>query len=166
MSWFTHKEGEHSSGLHLRSFIPRRKKDFKWVASLNHTCKYDHGDADQYDWNKLCGVAFSIFAVRHSVMFGWRYNKQADRFEIAFYAHDGAGVSNRKMVKIAEVKTFEPIQLKMKLNRSFVDVWVNGEKNTFFLKKKLPRFKRLVFPWFGGNRPAPHTMNINLKTAG
>lgn len=162
---FIHKKGKHSSGLHLRSFVPRFGDRFRWVGSFKPSARYFHKDADQWDWNKLCGISFSVFATRHSVMIGWRYNPNIDRIELAFYAHDGRGKVNRKIVKLEKVLTmFEPFEVGIELQGKIVEISMNGKKTKYEMKKRFPIWKRLVFPWFGGNKPAPQDIKILLKT--
>ena len=133
------------------------KDEYKWKAVFSNSCKYDHGNDDQLDWNKLVGVSNTLNPRKDSIRFVWRYNKKSDLFEIGVYLE-----KDKKFVvtQICEVKCDESIELSLKCYKTYCLVETNKKIQMFDFKKKHISFR--LNPYFGGNLPAPHPMNLKL----
>jgi hypothetical protein len=157
----------------MRYFIPKgwhfsipkfpifyTKSEFEWNVKFNNTCKYKIG-ADQMDWNKLVGISNTLDPRIDSIRFVWRYDSYFDMFEIGVYKE-----TNNKW----EVKTLTYVlkeaNLKMKFYNSFVELIGYDGRNLnhakIVLEFKKNKLTLRTNPYFGGNVPAPHCMNLNL----
>jgi hypothetical protein len=128
------------------------------------SAKYEHGDADQWDWNKLCGLVFSWFdnPPTKAVMFGWRWNPEEHLFEVAPYIHDPirgrimgdvmAGFVAGESCHIRILRDGDGYVFKV---LKFED-WRSVRHEVTFKDE----WGRQVAGWFGGNKPAPHFMRI------
>ena len=89
MKLYTIKKGKHKSKPVILKYR-LNPKSITWLVRFNDDCKYVLGDNDQYDWNKLCGLAFHWYKSRyHSAMIGWRYNISTGFIEVNAYYHLG-----------------------------------------------------------------------------
>ena len=139
--------------------IPSIKNSYKWEVTFDDSCKYDINGPDQLDWNKLVGVSNYLNPRKESIRFVWRYIVKMDLFEIATYIEEN---KNFKTSFFCYVKSNELLSLSMKFVDGSVAVSAKGcTKILNFPKNKLT-FR--CNPYFGGNQPAPHTMNLKLKT--
>ena len=61
--------------------------------------RYNHGDSDQKDWNKLEGDAYNPYSPHgKTVMTGWRHNLEADTTELIHYYHGIEDTEGRQAV--------------------------------------------------------------------
>ncbi len=178
------KTGKHRAwpltfGLrHGRTVVKRR-------VCFSFNCKYDHDTKDQFDTNKLFGIAFSnfwrlmwiciswpVFAVlnrnRHhddSARFGWRYDINKQKFILSAYCY----VNGKRIIKdlCEALATWNYTCTLMVLSDcySFYVQKENGESLASYTIERTHK-KRWSFPlgiYFGGNRKAPHDMTIQMK---
>ena len=90
---YTVEKGSHFS--FPRTFkLLNKPSVLHWQIILNDNCNYiirEKGGSvsrDQFDWNKLCGVFYSLFNTRkEAAMIGWRYNIEKDKIELSPYYH-------------------------------------------------------------------------------
>ncbi|MGB0925526.1 MAG: hypothetical protein ACPGTS_02355 [Minisyncoccia bacterium] len=165
MTKFTHKKGKHRSKP--RQFkIWWKPKTLKVEFTFHESCRYDHGNDDQFDWNKLTGITFSIDPLQETVMLAWRYNVEKGMIELAAYYHvkgDRRFSDVLATVRIGETAS-ATISVDYKRKQYTVETTVDFESNlsyrSFSHNRKLAR---RIQPWFGGNKPAPQTMTFDLK---
>jgi hypothetical protein len=143
------------------------------------SCRYDLGDIDQYDINKLYGMgAVNINLFKHTktkpwylfykdtcIRIGWRYDIINDRIELFSYMYVD---SHRKWkylcsVKIgqifgSEVKIFHGSMVARITDEDGVTVALHREK---LLKPKRSWFFITLEAYFGGNRKAPNNIFIH-----
>jgi hypothetical protein len=137
------------------------KSEFKWQVKFNNTCKYDIG-RDQDDWNKLVGISNTLNPRKESVRFVWRYDLRFDMFEIGVYKE----INNKWEVhKLTYVKN--EATLNIKFNDDTVEMFGHDSGRNLnhaiiVLKFKKNKLTLRTNPYFGGNVPAPHCMNLNL----
>lgn len=132
---------------------------------------YDLGDSDQWDWNKLTGIAFTpLEPDRDSAMVGWRYNLLTQNFEIApFYnvnkvrilPNENPASPNYEVISVPADQTFT-------YTVDYTGVTISYGGRTVF--KPYPQgltpnvwTAARVSGWFGGNRAAPRTVSYYLK---
>ena len=147
---FTIKEGNHRSGYRYKT---------SWSNKFNVKCIFDNSaiyttkdSLNQYDVNKLWGVSdCSNNHMKNSIRFGWRWLN--DSLEILWFRH----LNNQfEFEKITTVELNEIIDDKYILGVNGVVVEVN--------RPCTQDFKRYyLYPYFGGDEVAPHTIKIRLK---
>lgn len=157
-----HKFKEDKAGLiYIQPFLKFEGSSRFW-AKFEQSCFYDKAllGSDSMDINKLYGLS-DCFAhhQRHSVRIGWR-PIDAEIMELFAYVYSNG---ERIIQSIGTVNQYEEFVVKIDLYGDHYDVWF---KDSQF---KLPRSKRCgagtyyrLFPYFGGNKGAPHWMALWL----
>lgn len=75
-------------GRHNRLRLPKRAKEIDMYFRFTEDSKYNHGNENQLDFNKLIGRKKCLVRPhRNSDMVGWRYNPDKDQFELLAYRH-------------------------------------------------------------------------------
>lgn len=131
------------------------------------SCKYTFGTEDQWDVNKLFGVAATPWGVhKNSIRIGYRFNPDINKFEILAYWYT-SGV--RDFQKICEVVCFRNYNCKIIVRDKYHLINISQTDNDVVLGEVMVPFKKrpgwfsvLLGPFFGGNRPAPHEMTFKL----
>ncbi len=144
--------------------ISWNKNVYRWKVLFNSSCVYDAG-ADQEDINKLCGINYGGVH-NNSARFGWRYNKEENKIELLAYCYDSGErlntIENEKSIGFLELNREYMIRMIVGLNAYFF--CINGYPSLVQIKEH--KNNKLGFycrPFFGGNKSAPHTMQIKLK---
>jgi len=132
-------------------------------ATLTTDSIYDLKNVDQFDWNKLAGIGFSIPADVNSIQVVWRWNVADQTFEIApFFNVDKARISPMKS-EIIPV----PVGAKFEFEVDYDGISVSYGDTTVYkptpadLKTSWLSFR--TTPWFGGTSRAPRTLSIMLN---
>lgn len=165
MKYF-HLKGIHPAIGFYNPFKRWNKKDIRFTAEFNDSCKYNIGTRDQKDWNKLFGVDFTPLTPANSptsVMVAWRYYNST--FQLGLYAHtEEFPVILPSKVISSQVGKFTGV---LTLTKGFPGVLLeaNGEVTGAVEWKFLNSTSkgRIINPWFGGSKTPPHNMNFNLK---
>lgn len=124
---------------------------------------YDLKNVDQYDWNKLTGIGFSIPANIDSIQIGWRYNLDSELFEIApvFNVDD-----TRVLPSPAEIISV-PLGQRFSFDVDYQGITLRyGEAKVFkATPAELPTswFSFRTWTWFGGTSPAPRTLSLLIR---
>ena len=134
--------------------------------TFSFSARYDLDNGDQEDHNKLFGISYHLSPHRNSARFGWRYDPLVRKFILSAYCYLNG---ERQMEDICEVVA----------NRQYDCVLVIINGNYIFQVKQVDNgnvFKTITIskghnkkngwllgPYFGGNQPAPHEMNIELR---
>lgn len=149
------KKGTHYAFHWFKIYL---KKNVKMSHSIifDDSCLYSFGDADDYDINKLFGRSFGMHH-KDSFRFGWR----ADGNKIAIYAYN---YINGKRVIDFLCKCSPSIKNNFSLifESNTVKLNVNGVTWSYDLDMDLPFIGYKMYPYFGGNRTAPHDMLITF----
>lgn len=140
-------------------------------ATFTPNTTYDLGDSDQWDWNKLTGIAFTpLEPDRDSVMVGWRYNLETQMFEIApFYNVNKVRIlPNENPLSPGYEVVSVPADQSFTYTVDYTGVTISYGDRTVF--KPYPEgltpnvwTAARVSGWFGGNRAAPRTVSYYLK---
>ncbi len=140
-------------------------------ATFTPNTTYDLGDSDQWDWNKLTGIAFTpLEPDRDSAMVGWRYNLLTQSFEIApFYNVNKVRIlpnenplsPNYEVISVPADQTFTYIVDYTGVTISYGDRTVFKPYPTGLVPNVWTAAR--VSGWFGGNRAAPRTVSYYLK---
>lgn len=128
------------------------------------SCKYILDKGDQYDWNKLFGCSFGLFGIhKNSARFVWRYNPQTSKIEIAAYCYIN-GERHWSILYSVDVNTvmnYKISVLKDSVVFTVLDDLVPVAKYQMHFDmnlKEAPKYECGIY--FGGNRRAPHRMQI------
>ena len=165
MKQFLIKKGKHSAKGWNVGLTLSRKLSFR--AKLNESCLYHFGDVDDYDINKLFGFSTTWFHHRQSARVGWRV--KGDKFEILTYSYNNGERENKETDILGVVEpgemffcTIEDTEkeyvytFQKGFNENVVTKWDAKQKDWFL-------FHYLLFPYFGGNKSAPHDMRILIE---
>lgn len=166
------KKGNHWSNQ-LYGLLFRNKYCFEF--SFCETAKYDLKSEDQYDLNKLAGIAdFKLFlngklknpAHIQSCRVGWRYVN--GKFQIASYTYvngkrhvtkDGVSIISGRtyVVKISKIRSGYMLMVKDKYDDKIILTRMTETmKRPTSISIKLPGY-------FGGNRTAPNDIEYYFK---
>lgn len=159
-------QGQHQSKVvnSLGDKVRTLKSDYmSFTARFDESARYDLQNNDQGDINKLMGFA-DANSLHHdnSIRFGWRYSIAKGEVEIFGYAYQD-GVRNFKY--ITDVAIHETADFSIQLTEQSYVLQVNGEEMLEMerMVKNTVGVYYLLFPYFGGNEPAPHDINIFVK---
>ena len=134
-----------------------------FTARFDETVRYDLGNKNQEDINKLMGFS-DCNSLHHenSVRFGWRYSIEKDSVEIFSYAYTSGAVSYHHMGDVAIDETVH-YQIQIVDNKFYL--LLNGEIN-----QEVDRGASCdtglyykLYPYFGGDETAPHDISIYIK---
>ena len=169
---FKIKKGEHSSGFHF-GFTFKRKVTFK--AILDESCLYTIADNDRFDENKLFGFSSTYNHMIQSARIGWRC-VDGEKFEIVTYSHENGKIDFADIKVLGEVlpnqpflcSIVEPPYYKNDPKAYYVFTFrIEGDSNISFTKNEKSKsyfpFQYFLFPYFGGNKTAPHDMSIKIE---
>lgn len=157
--------GRHRA-LPLRLGFWWRRNSFTWVVRFTDNCRYDLGNDDQLDTNKLVGIGYLPGHHKDSARFGWRYDKMKGQIEIMAYCYVN-GQRKIQSLCFCEIGKEYVLQLKMLINSYYMAVHERGETpiigSDWIDHNHNKHFKYRLGVYFGGNRRAPHTMTIELN---
>ncbi len=131
------------------------------------SCRYDLGDGDQKDWNKLYGYCRGILGIHEdSVRVVWRYNKDTGMIELGLYRY-----MNGKRIfpeHIFSVRIDEDITVKLEFRSDdiYLNIITESRSEWEFVKSPFDYKKSLLFGcglYFGGNRTAPQDITIEYS---
>lgn len=139
--------------------------DLKWMAKdviFGESCRYNIGQKDQYDWNKLFGWCYGIAGIhRNSLRAVWRYDNVSEMIEVGLYMYvDGIRTHSFRTIKL---EIGEKYHITLENNCDTITLKVDGfpaiEKSVTYPTTKKTYACGL---YFGGNKRAPHTMTISM----
>ena len=133
-----------------------------YIVSFDKNCSYILNEEDQEDINKLFGYSLGFNHHKDSARFGWFYKDNT--IHLYAYVYDD-GVRKSKLIR------------NLDLNTEYVLTLVDEGKNWLFSvddswstpsevridKKHDFKIGYKLWPYFGGNNPAPHNMSINMS---
>lgn len=166
------KGGTHGP-LHFPRFV-RSLDGIRYRVMFPTSCRYDIGEPDQWDVNKLFGIGFFPWHKRHSIRIGWRYNTSLKMIEILAYWRingkfyfDSMGLIHINRSYVMEVLPSKGSRRKQDSVLIRIDggqipkYGVDVRTRTIYMKVR--RWGYLLRPYFGGNQVAPHTMTIHME---
>lgn len=145
------------------------KSSFTWKVRFTESCRYDLGTADQLDTNKLIGIGYLPGHHKNSARFGWRYDTQRKQIEIMAYCY----VSGRRIIQslcFCEIGKEYDLYLKVLSSCYYLGVHnagcVPALGSTYIDHYHDKNFKYRLGLFFGGNRPAPHDIEVETQNIG
>ena len=159
-NYFWVEQGEHS--FRPKRILQPSYRTLSWNTMFRDNCWYDADKmpaGDRKDINKLYGIT-SASIHKNSARIGWRAEKDSIISIFAYWYIDG----NREFLKLGETNTseFNHYLIKVHDNKyvfGFNDTYhtVTGVNKTFWLNSYRS------YPYFGGNQPAPHFMDLIIN---
>lgn len=171
MKTYTVKKGRHFS-FPRRILFTKNPSEITWEVCFDSNCNYiiKNKDGsisrDQKDWNKLCGVFFSLLNTRKdSVMIGWRYNVDEDLIDLSPYYHiSGSRDMFPPMLQVVRGEIFKVI-LNIDYSTKTYKWTLQKEGFTNSHSKKFTHNKRrcsYINFYFGGNQTTPQTVSAKI----
>ncbi len=164
MSWrtYTIEKGHHTSGFHWpRLHVGTYPRTWEWSVAFSEDCLYDTDGPDRLDINKLTGVSLWDHTV-NSFRFGWR--AAGDFIEVLPFVTTGGSDNRHTAAPLGSVLPNAIHKLTLSVGRDYAIFGLDGWEPQQIVTP--PRGGLLVGyhlnPYFGGNRVAPHTMQIRL----
>lgn len=146
-----------------------RRTHFSWVVKFDESCRYDLGSSDQYDINKLVGIGYLWHHHDDSARFGWSYNREAGGVDLWAYCY----VNGRREIQhICFCEIGKEYMLMLNATSIAYHLHAYDRYSTTPLgmitigHDHNKRLQYRLSPFFGGNRPAPHEIMIDLKKLG
>lgn len=144
------------------------KKPMKRIVKFHSSCFYDLKSEDQADINKLYGFSEGLHHY-NSARFGWRANTITKEIELLAYVYcDGKRINEwNQPIFIRSVKCDQLIETEIKIFKEYYQFIVKTQYGESECKVK--RGKRCLpigyelYPYFGGNRTAPHDMYLEVS---
>lgn len=144
------------------------KTSFTWLVKFYESCRYDLGNDDQYDTNKLIGIGYLPGHHKDSARFGWRYWTERKEIELSAYCYVN-GRRDIRHVCFCEIGKEYRLRLQVLATCYYFDAYEPTAIKAagiitveHFHEKKL---KYRLGPYFGGNQVAPHEMKIQIYKA-
>lgn len=167
MKKFKIKKNSHYSGLHINPFI--NKSELLCKVIFNETCKYNLETIDQLDFNKLIGLSFGLHH-NNSIRIGWRYDNINNKIEICPYIYYlGNKPKGWEVPVISYINLNEQYYFKIKRthDKYIIEVLANTTDLISYYEfpitsSSIPKFGYVLYPYFGGNRKAPHDIEIEI----
>jgi hypothetical protein len=130
---------------------------------FTETCRYDLGNTDQYDINKLIGIGYLPGHHKDSARFGWRYWADRNQIELWAYCYVN-GQREIKQICFCEIGKIYRIQLRLLRGAYFFICLAENFNET--VDVPFTHSKKLGYrlgTYFGGNQKAPHEIKIQLS---
>jgi hypothetical protein len=156
------KKGRHRAWPFVLGLFFNRQTVRRTV-TFGEGCRYWIEGPDMLDTNKLFGLGYFWSHHTDSARFGWRYDN-AQSIVLVAYCY----VNGERIIKdLAKVPLFTAITCALYVQKEFYvfDVLINGTPIWNEVVKKY-HLKKWSFPlglYFGGNKPAPQTMQVEIK---
>lgn len=145
-----------------------RKTSFAWVVKFDESCRYDLGNDDQGDTNKLVGVGYLPHHHKDSARFGWLYSTERKEIEISAYCY----VDGRRVIQhigFVPVGKWCRVRLNVATYYYYFELevsnrgWYEPAGNCILDKDHNKKLGYRLGPYFGGNQVAPHEMKITIE---
>lgn len=162
MKVLTIRKGWHKSCFKLK-FAWGNKFSFK--CSFDKNCLYEIKDSDKYDINKLIGLSNSMLGHHtSSIRIGWRC-LDGENIQLVSYIYDEEIRWHEKILTTVKPEQVFSAVIKFDRQNTLISIKRNGdkiEKDYFFDIKENCKLRYFLWPYFGGNKKAPHKMTINI----
>ena len=135
--------------------------ELKFKVKFDSSAIYTTEDSiNQYDINKLYGFSDNNAAHQQfSARFGWRWSNGALRL-FGYVYNDGI----RRFKELGMVKIGVENTCSIKVENGVYRFGLNDKTDTLFRKSPTARaIGYRLYPYFGGDEPAPHDINIWIK---
>ena len=135
------------------------------IVEFTDSCRYDVGE-DQLDVNKLFGIGYFPTHHTNSVRFGWRYDKNVDKIEILAYYYLN-GDRHFDTLTWADIGVSYRCVIFIEPNNHTLCMGKKDTGSLFEVEYSVPVKRKsvgyLLRPYFGGNKKAPHNIEIKIE---
>ncbi|MEO6901528.1 MAG: hypothetical protein ABI241_00410 [Bacteroidia bacterium] len=132
---------------------------------FNSNCRYDLGNQNQGDINKLFGCSFGSDNHYNSVRVGWNYNISTDMIDLWYYAYE-RGIPTHIKIGSTNIDQYNDIQIYFDYSTNrvllFLQSSTTGIARAYDYIFPSERWGYYQYPYFGGDEKAPHRMDILL----
>lgn len=158
---YTIKKGSHSCDKN--DFISLELSELKFTVRFDQSAVYQTAEpGNQLDVNKLYGFADN--GSQHhefSARFGWRWSENALRL-FAYVYNNGA----MDFQEITSITTDKEYECSITISPDTYTFRVNGKTVIMPRASTTPKAKGYrLYPYFGGDEPAPHDIRIWIREA-
>ena len=156
------KGSNYATGFHFELTF---SNEISFKAKFDENCLYDLGTSDNYDINKLYGFSTSYHHHKQSARFGWRCI-DGENIQILTYTYDKG--KRMEPTLLGTILPGQEIIGSIKRNKSsytFEFLTSGKEKKVIIPISQncwYPRY--ILWPYFGGNMPAPHDMSLEVSS--
>lgn len=174
------KKGRHAVRFFDRFWHLYRVQSHRVVVKITGPgLRYKLNTVDQYDWNKLEGIAFDAYQPHgRTVMTGWRYNTNLGVVEFCHYYHNILNkdeyqpvgrvpgyIQPGKVLRVPIIKGAVEVIITREIKGDVVtttisDILPGNEIRDKAAFTPLSKFCTRINAWFGGNRPAEDELTL------
>lgn len=155
---FKIKQGNHSSSNRIFGLTTDISGEFLFTES----CRYNHNNVNQLDWNKLIGFNFGTdHHSKNSGRIGWRYRPEYDLVELGYYIRKNGEIKYGSLYFVRINEWFNAGVKKVSKGR--VSLYAGDGNYYTDMSKKWLQFNYILQPYFGGDEVAPQDVIIKYK---
>lgn len=163
MKVFTIKKNKHKSCFKLKFAWGNR---FNFICKFDESCLYNIEGEDRLDINKLIGLSNSLEGHHtSSIRVGWRCLDNKN-IQILSYIYDQCERGKEDLIGVIKPGEVFKIFIKFNKTESYINFFKNGfmfAKRTSIILRNNCKLRYFLWPYFGGNKKAPHKMKIGLS---
>jgi hypothetical protein len=156
---YTIKKDKHRSTNKIKT---TRSNFLPFLVTFDESAVYTTIDPNnQYDINKLFGLSdCRTTHTANSIRLGWRWSN--DSLQIHWFKHEDGEFSFKLLKEIEINKTYEAFII---INNDSYVVGFDNEVDTIprSCSIRSDNIKYYLWPYFGGDETAPHTIKIKIK---
>jgi len=166
MKFYTIKKGEHSTGNRIPVLTFSNTLSYK--VRFNGTARYrTEKTTNMLDVNKLFGLSDKwTYHKTNSARFGWRYSPFTDKIQILAYVYSNGSRIIEHITNIDIDRTYE---MRLTICDSSYNFLVKDNEHALYgtnlgrRESGVYSLKYRLFPYFGGDETAPHTITIEME---
>ena len=151
---FNIPEGSHASVTTIKAY---NRHSLSFAFRFDESAEYLFNDADQFDMNKLLGFKYGLDPHKNSARFGWRWDDDNKYIVISAYTYSNG---TRSIFEMGHCFIGQISSAEMRSTDQEVTFIFQGVEHIVPLQDSKQRY--YMFPYFGGNKKAPHNIQIEL----
>lgn len=164
MKTYTINQGNHyCNGLNFKLHNNLHQLNFK--ARLSSNCLYHFGDVDDFDINKVYGVTWGLANDNNSFRIGWNCQGNNGMIEYFAYMHID-GVMDEEFLFSERPDTLINFHIEFDRPNDSIIIYRLDLMSVYPINYPFEGVSKTGyynFPYFGGNKVAPHLMNIGIE---
>jgi hypothetical protein len=163
---YTIRAGYHSTTGSDFTYCPG-KRTLRFRVNFSPQCIYDLGNVNQWDINKLCGLSQGPHQI-DSARFGWRWLLAEKKIEVLSYCYVASVRVPAQRICLLDPRQVAAFKLVVQDN-VYIFQYLSSKGAVLSEVRQSRQRSRLesttykLFPYFGGDEVAPHTMTIAMQ---